>query len=280
MASFLSGGALMAEIDALFAGSVPEVYDRLLVPLIFEPYARDLAARVAATKPRRILEIAAGTGVVTRALAAHLPVTTQIVATDLNPPMLEHAKKCMGQNDRIEWRAADALDLPFENESFDAVACQFGVMFFADKAQAFNEAHRVLKPNGQYLFSVWDKISENEFADVVTNALEEMFPNDPPRFLARTPHGHHDVSELRQLLMRAGFTTISVEAIEARSKAPSPREPALAYVQGTPLRNEVEARDPARLEEATARATEAIAHRFGTGAVDGRIRAYVVGATQ
>jgi ubiquinone/menaquinone biosynthesis C-methylase UbiE len=270
----------MAEPDKSFTGSIPEFYERYLVPLIFEPYARDLATRVRAQNPRRVLEIAAGTGVVTRALASQLPADAQIVATDLNPPMLEQAKTRMGPNGRVEWKAADAQELPFDDESFDAVACQFGVMFFPDKAAAFREARRVLRPSGRYNFSVWDRISENEFADVVTQALAEMFPDDPPRFLARTPHGHYDVGPLRDQLTSAGFAAISAEAVEARSKAASPREPAVAYVQGTPLRNEVEARDPARLAEATARAAGAIARRFGTGPVDGRIRAYVITATR
>jgi ubiquinone/menaquinone biosynthesis C-methylase UbiE len=270
----------VSETDKIFSGAIPEFYERYLVPLIFDPYARDLAARVTAAKPERVLEIAAGTGVLTRALASQLPVTTQIVATDLNPPMLEYAKTLMGRDDRIEWKTADAQNLPFQNESFDAVACQFGVMFFPDKAQAFKEARRVLKPSGHYYFSVWDKISNNEFAELVTQALEEMFPTDPPRFLARTPHGYYDVDRLRQYLKASSFTDISAEAIDARSRAVSPREPALAYVQGTPLRNEVEARAPARLEEATVRASQAIADRFGTGAVDGRIRAYVVTAVR
>jgi SAM-dependent methyltransferase len=209
-----------------------------------------------------------------------LPASTQIVATDLNPPMLEHAKTRMGPSGRVEWRAADAQKLPFDDESFEAVVCQFGVMFFPDKAEAFREARRVLRPGGRYYFSVWDKISENEFADVVTQALAEMFPDDPPRFLARTRHGHYDVGPLQEQLTSAGFAAISAEAVEARSKAASAREAALAYVQGTPLRNEVEARDPARLAEATARAADAIALRFGTGPIDGRIRAYVVTATR
>jgi ubiquinone/menaquinone biosynthesis C-methylase UbiE len=268
----------MSETDKVFSGAIPEFYERYLVPLIFDPYARDLAARVTSAKPTRVLEIAAGTGVVTRALASQLPATTQIAATDLNLPMLEHAKTLMGRDDRIEWKTADAQNLPFEDESFDAVVCQFGVMFFPDKARAFKEARRVLKRNGHYYFSVWDKISNNEFAELVTQAIEQMFPNDPPRFLARTPHGHYDIDLLRQDLKAAGFASISADAIDARSRAPSPREPALAYVQGTPLRNEVEARDPSRLEEATMRASDAIAERFGTGAVDGRIRAYVVTA--
>jgi ubiquinone/menaquinone biosynthesis C-methylase UbiE len=270
----------MAEADKAFTGSIPEFYERYLVPLIFEPYARDLAARVRAQNPRRVLEIAAGTGVVTRALASQLPAGAQIVATDLNPPMLEHAKTRMGPNGSVEWRTADAQKLPFDDKSFDAVVCQFGVMFFPGKAEAFREARRVLRPGGRYYFSVWDRISENEFADVATQALAEMFPDDPPRFLARTPHGHYEVGPLRDQLTSAGFAAISAEAVEARSKAASAREAALAYVQGTPLRNEVEARDPARLDEATARAADAIARRFGTGPVEGRIRAYVVTATR
>jgi ubiquinone/menaquinone biosynthesis C-methylase UbiE len=268
----------MAEADRVFSGSIPEFYERYLVPLIFEPYARDLAARVAAAKPERVLEIAAGTGVVTRAVASKLPATAHIVATDLNAPMLEHAKTRIGQDGRIEWKVADAQQLPFNDASFDAVVCQFGVMFFPDKIQAFREARRVLKPSGRYYFSVWDKISDNQFADIVTQTLAEMFPDDPPRFLARTPHGHYDIERLREQLRAAGFRDVSAEGVEARSKAPSAREPALAYVQGTPLRNEVEARDPARLEEATARSAEAIAKRFGNGAVDGRIRAMVITA--
>lgn len=268
----------MADTDKVFSGSVPEFYDRYLVPLIFEPYARDLAARIAAAHPQRVLEIAAGTGVVTRALAARLPASTHIVATDLNAPMLEHAKTRLAQDGRIEWKPADAQALPFDDQSFDTVACQFGAMFFPDKVKAFSEARRVLKAGGRYYFSVWDKIENNEFADVVTQALAGMFPDDPPRFLARTPHGHHDVETIKAALKTAGFSDIAAEAIEARSKAASAREVAVAYVQGTPLRNEVEARDASRLEEATARAADAIAKRFGPGAVDGLIRAYVVTA--
>jgi ubiquinone/menaquinone biosynthesis C-methylase UbiE len=269
----------MAETDKAFTGSIPEFYERYLVPLIFEPYARDLAARVVAQKPARVLEIAAGTGVLTRALASRLPADARIVATDLNPPMLEHAKTRMGANGRVEWKTADAQQLPFDDGGFDAVVCQFGVMFFPDKLQAFREARRVLRPGGYYYFSVWDRISENEFADVVTQAVGEMFPHDPPRFLARTPHGHYDVAPLREALASAGFSAISADAVEARSKAASAREVAVAYVQGTPLRGEVEARDATRLEEATTRAAEAIARRFGAGPVDGLIRAYVISAT-
>ena len=269
----------MAATDKLFAGSIPEIYDRYLVPLIFEPYARDLAERASATHPHDVLETAAGTGVLTRALASQLPANARIVATDLNQPMLDRAKSQSGDT-RIEWRQADALQLPFEAETFDVVACQFGAMFFPDKVQGYKEACRVLKPGGRFLFNVWDRISDNEFADVITQALAELFPADPPRFLARTPHGYHDADRIRAELNEAGFSDVSMEPVEHRSRAASPRDPAIGYCQGTPLRNEIEARDAARLQVATEHATAAIAHRFGGGAVDGRIQALVITATR
>jgi ubiquinone/menaquinone biosynthesis C-methylase UbiE len=268
----------MVATDKLFAGSIPEIYDRLLVPLIFEPYARDLAARLAAVEPRDVLETAAGTGVLTRAMASRLPAQARIVATDLNQPMLDHAAARQPDDDRIAWRQADALALPFEDQKFDAVACQFGAMFFPDKVRGYGEARRVLKPGGRFFFNVWDQISTNEFADVVTEALAAVFPHDPPRFMARIPHGYHDVDQVRAELAAAGFASITVETVDDISRAASARDPAIAYCQGTPLRNEIEARDSSRLEEATQAAADAVARRFGSGPVEGRIRAHVVTA--
>ncbi|HET7166173.1 MAG TPA: methyltransferase domain-containing protein [Pseudolabrys sp.] len=268
----------MVATDKVFAGSIPELYDRFMVPLIFEPYACDLADRLAESGPQDLLETAAGTGVLTRAVAARLPVSTRITATDLNQPMLDHARTRLSGDSRITWKQADALALPFGDRSFDAVACQFGAMFFPDRVAGYKEARRVLKPRGHFIFNVWDRISENDFADVVTQALAVIFPDDPPRFMARTPHGYHDVDQIRADLKAAGFANVSVDAMDARSKAPSPRDAAIAYCQGTPLRNEIEARDASRLEEATAKAAEALARRFGNGAVDGRIRALVITA--
>jgi len=270
----------MVMTDKVFAGSIPEIYDRYLVPLIFDPYTLDLAKRLTETDPHDVLETAAGTGVLTRAIAARLPAYAHVVATDLNQPMLDHAKARQSDDGRIEWKQADALALPFENQSFDVVACQFGVMFFPDKVQGYKEAHRVLKPGGRFLFNVWDRISENDFASVVTEALATVFPADPPLFLARTPHGYHDVERIRAELNAAGFANILVDAVDKSSKASSPRDPAIAYCQGTPLRSEIEARDASRLEDATKRAAEALAHRFGTGGIEGRIRAFVITATR
>jgi len=269
----------MVATDKIFAGSIPEIYDRFLVPLIFEPYALDLADRIAGTEPKHVLETAAGTGVLTRAMASRLPQDVRIVATDLNQPMLNHAAAQQASDPRLTWQQADALALPFEDRTFDAVACQFGAMFFPDKVQGYREARRVLKPGGHFFFNVWDRIADNEFADVVTQTLAAIFPNDPPRFMARTPHGYHDVEKIRAELKAAGFADVSVDTVEKRSRAPSPRDAAIAYCQGTPLRNEIEARDASRLEEATQKATEALERRFGNGPVDGRIKAHVISAS-
>jgi ubiquinone/menaquinone biosynthesis C-methylase UbiE len=269
---------MMTPKDEAFVGSIPETYDRFLVPLIFEVYADDLARRIKAHAPRRVLETAAGTGVLTRALARHLPSDTQITATDLNQPMLEQARARSGSDRRIEWRQADALALPFGDREFDVVACQFGAMFFPDKVKGYAEAHRVLKPDGRFALNVWDRIADNEFADVVTQALAELFPDDPPRFLARTPHGYCDPDRIRRELEAAEFRDIAIEPVERQSTAPDARTPALAFCQGTPLRAEIEARKGASLEEATRHATEALRHRFGDGAITSRIKALVITA--
>jgi len=266
----------IASNDKVFAGSIPQLYEEHLVPLIFQPYADDLAARLARKPPRRILEIAAGTGVLTRAMASALPETSSIVATDLNPPMLAQAR-ALGTSRPVEWREADAMELPFEDGAFDAVVCQFGVMFFPDKRAAFAEARRVLKRGGLLLFSVWDRIEENEFADVVTDALATLFPQDPPRFMARTPHGYHDKEAiLHDLAAAAAGGKVQIETLAARSRAATHVSPAIAYCQGTPLRGEIEARGASRLAEATAVSADAIAARFGRGPVDGKIQAHIV----
>ncbi|HEY3521722.1 MAG TPA: class I SAM-dependent methyltransferase [Rhodanobacteraceae bacterium] len=242
--------------------------------MIFEPYAADLKARLGSMNTPRILEVAAGTGVVTRALATL--ADAEIIATDLNQAMLDQAA-ATGTARPVQWRQADALALPFGDGEFDAVVCQFGAMFFPDKPRAYSEARRVLKPGGVFLFNAWDRISENEFADVITAALATMFPEDPPRFLVRTPHVYHDRATIMRDLAAGGFTrSPDIVTVPARSRAGSASVPALAYCQGTPLRNEIEIRGGSRLEEATAVAAAAIAQKFGAHAVDGKIQAHVV----
>jgi SAM-dependent methyltransferase len=207
-----------------------------------------------------------------------LPEIVQITATDLNEPMLAQAKTHLAGKPQIKWQQADALALPFGDASFDIVACQFGVMFFPDRVKGYAEARRALKPGGRFVFNVWDKIEENDFTNVVQETLQRVFPDNPPRFLARTPHGYHDPSRLRADLSEAGFTDIAIETVAHRSRANSPQDPATAFCQGTPMRGEIEARTAPGLETATQQCAEALAHRFGSGPIEGRIQALVISA--
>ena len=268
--------SVASENQPLFAGSIPEIYDRYLVPLIFEPFAIELAQRLAAQPLTNVLEIAAGTGVVTRRLAMTLPAKVFIVATDISQAMLDLAGS-VGTSRAVEWRQADAFDLPFDKASFDAVICQFGVMFLPDKARAFAEARRVLRRGGVFIFSVWDRVEENDFPHAVGQALAQLFPRDPPRFMERVPHGYHDTATIRRDLSGGGFSSESrIETIAARSRAATARIPAIAFCQGTPLRGEIEARDPAGLAAATDATEAALRARFGHAAVDGKIQAHII----
>jgi len=262
--------------DIKFSGSIPALYDEYLVPLIFEAYAAETAPRVAALAPSRVLETAAGTGVVTRAMARTLAASVELVATDLNQPMLDRA--AAGMQRPVHWQQADAMQLPFEDGSFDVVVCQFGAMFFPDRSAAYAETRRVLRPGGVFVFAVWDRIEDNEFANAVSQALANLFPSDPPRFMERVPHGYYERPVIERDLANAGFAASpGFETIAARSHAPSPRAPAFAYCEGTPLRNEIEGR-AGSLTEATAVCEEALTRRFGSGPIDGKIQAHVISA--
>jgi SAM-dependent methyltransferase len=264
--------------DAAFTGAIAELYDRHLAPMIFEPYALDLAERVAALAPARVLETAAGTGVATRALARALPARAELVATDLNPAMLERAA-AVGTPRPVRWQQADAAHLPFGDGGFDVVACQFGAMFFPDKVQAFSEVRRVLRRGGAFVFSVWDRLEANEFTDVAVAALARLFPGDPPRFMARTPHGYFDQGAVSRDLAASGFGSAPrFETVARRSQAASAQLVAFALCQGTPLRGEIEARAGAGpgLAEATAACAAALATRFGEGPIEGKIQAHLV----
>jgi len=265
------------ESDRRFTGSVAEVYESLLVPMIFAPCAVDLADRGAARRPAALPGLAAGPGVGTPAPDRGPPPRARIVASDLNQAMLDQAIAVGGTRERVEWRQADAMALPFADGEFDLVVCQFGVMFFPDKGQAFAEARRVLAPGGSFLFNAWDEIAANEFAAVVTEALARWWFRDPPMFLARTPHGYHERATIEADLLRGGFTAPPiVDTFSARSPAASAQAAAAAYCEGTPLRNEIEARKPGGLEEATNVAATALVRHFGDGAIEGDIRALVI----
>ena len=241
-----------------------------------QPYAARLAEQLAAYAPARVLEIAAGTGALTRAVLAQLPATSQIVATDLNPAMLQRAAATISDS-RVSFQPADAVSLPFDDQSFDCVLCQFGVMFFPDKVKGYAEARRVLHTDGAFLFNTWDSVANNHFVKVANAALVARFPDDPPVFMARTPHGYHDPARIRADLAKAGFSAVDIVPHDHMATASSAGVAATAYCQGTPLRNEIAARG-ADLVATTALVAKALADAFGDGPIKGLIRALMVTA--
>jgi SAM-dependent methyltransferase len=267
----------MTANDTVFAGSIPALYDRHLGPLLFEPYARDLVERMTDLEAGRVLETAAGTGIVTAVLAERMPTGVLLVATDLNQAMVDYAATKPALK-RAELRQADALKLPFPDGAFDVVLCQFGVMFFPDRVAGYREMRRVLKPGGRFMFNVWDSLAHNPIPRTVVDALAARYPQNPPRFLARTPHGHHDPAVIRRELGEAGFPSPVIATVTLTSRAPSPRDPAIGFCQGTPMRGEIEAVDPSGLEAATTTATAAVREAFGPGPIEAPMQALVVTA--
>jgi ubiquinone/menaquinone biosynthesis C-methylase UbiE len=264
--------------DTVFAGSIPAIYDGYMVPLLFRPYAELVAERAKVLKPSRILETAAGTGVVTEALHNALP-DSQIVATDLNEPMLAQAAGRVG-HPNVAFQYADALNLPFEDESFELVVCQFGVMFFPDKVRGNAEAKRVLRSGGQYLLVSWNNVEMNLATKVVGAALAEIFPDDTAAFYERLPFRYHDRDTIRADLIAAGFERVDIETLELRSRVASARDAAIALTQGTPMRSEIEQRGPDALALATDTAEKALRQFETADGFDAPMSAHIVTATK
>jgi ubiquinone/menaquinone biosynthesis C-methylase UbiE len=254
----------MSDNSDLFAGEIADAYHRHLVPLIFDEYARDLAGRVQVPAGGKVLEIACGTGALTRDLRRALKGTADLVATDLNPTMLEAAEANVGNGGGIDYRPADGTALPFGDETFDAVVCQFGVMFYPDKELGYREAARVLRPGGTFVFSVWDSLAKNRFSEFVHHEVVEMFPEDPPAFL-EIPFGYHDISAIKAELQRAGFEKIEISVLPGESRAPSARDVALALITGSPLANQLAEMGVA--EESFETVEAALVDAFGCGEV-------------
>jgi ubiquinone/menaquinone biosynthesis C-methylase UbiE len=268
----------MSTSDTLFAGSIPGLYDTYLGPLLFRPYAEEVADRVRPMMPGHVLETAAGTGIVTEALRLALP-DAHIIATDLNPAMLEVAGQRV-RSDTVTFETADAQALRFADASFDLVVCQFGIMFFPDKVRANAEARRVLRDGGTYLTVIWDRLDRNPASQVVNDALGRLFPGNPPSFLSRAPFGYADPGVIDKDLRDAGFEDVRIDTVELASRPVSARDAAVGLVQGSPLRNEIEERDPAMLEEATRAVAEALKSLEVDGRLDSRLSAHVVTATK
>jgi ubiquinone/menaquinone biosynthesis C-methylase UbiE len=262
----------MTEKRSPFEHSTPELYDRYMGPLLFEPYAKVVAERAALLQPDRILETAAGTGIVTRALHLAVPHAL-IVATDLNPVMLEVAAQRLGSGS-VSFQRADAQDLPFDDESVDLVVCQFGVMFFPDKVRAAEEARRVLRSSGHYLLVSFDRLEVNPVPKAARNAVAALFPEDPPAYMERGPFSYVDPARIEHDLVAAGFTNIELETVVLTSRVSAP-DAAQGLVLGSPFRAEIERRDASALDRAVDAVTAALTRWDG---IDAPMSAHVVTA--
>lgn len=264
----------MTETGTPFTHSTPELYDRYMGPLLFEPYAQVVAERAARLQPDRILETAAGTGIVTRALHKAAP-QAQIVATDVNPAMLAVAAQKL-RSDSVSFQPADAQNLPFDDESFDVVVCQFGVMFYPDKVRAHEEARRVLRSGGHYLLVSFDRLDLNPVPRAAGDAVAALFPDDPPAYMERGPFSYTDPAVIERDLLAAGFTRIQLETVVLTTRV-SARDAAQGLVLGSPFRAEIERRDSSGLDRALDAVTAALARWDGSEA---SMSAHVVTATK
>lgn len=275
--SVLIMGDDMKDEHAQFSGSIPAAYDRYLGPLLFQPYAEDLAARLPVEEVGSVLELACGTGIVTRVLRSRLPSAVKLTATDLNEPMFRNAASKFDKGEDVQWVQADACSLPFGDGKFDAVVCQFGIMFVPDKALAAREAHRVLKRGGLFLFNVWDAFEHNELCRIAHETITSYFEKDPPTFY-QTPFGYHDQEEIKGMLEGAGFREVRTEVVAKVGEASRAEEVATGLVQGNPVSVAIAERDPSLLPVITKAVAEAITGRFGEADMRVPMRAIVVQA--
>lgn len=264
----------MSDQHAAFVGSIPENYDRYLGPCLFEDYATDIAQRVKVPDGGSVLEIACGTGIVTRKLRDCLPASARLVATDLNEAMIDYAKHKFQSNEPVEFKQADATELPFADSSFDAVVCQFGLMFFPDKEGAMREVHRVLRPGGVYVFNVWDAIEKNELAQIANDIVRTFFEDDPPTFY-QVPFGLHDQTVVRRLLEGAGFEDVEMVVLAKTGESPSAADAAKGLIEGNPVIVEINQRATSSVETIEAAVAASIAARCGDNPVRGSLQAIV-----
>lgn len=268
-------GVASATSSAPFGEGVADFYESLLVPILFEPYALEMATIAERLKPTSVLEVAAGTGALTRALRARLDPAAEIVATDLSQAMIDVGASTLTMS-RTHWMHADAQDLPFAPSMFDLVVCQFGVMFFPDKPKAYGEAARVLRSGGRFLFATWDSIAANDFARCVDECLANLFPSDPPDFLRRLPYSYFEPRSIKAQVSSAGFDAVSCDRVELTSIAAA-HDVAAAFCLGSPLRAEIDRRAPGRIGEIVDQVAEQVESRHGVRPCGGMSAFVVVG---
>ncbi|QWG24224.1 class I SAM-dependent methyltransferase [Bradyrhizobium sediminis] len=267
----------MGNDAAGFTGSIPQYYDQGLGPIIFADYAADIAQRAAAGNPLRVLETAAGTGIVTRRLRDALPADAHLIATDLNPPMLDIARAKFRAGERVAFQPADAVALPFADQSFDAVVCQFGIMFFPDKARSCAEVFRVLAPGGRYLFSVWDSHRHNPFGRIAHEVAGSFFPADPPQFY-NVPFSCHQIDPIKEMLLAAGFDDLGIAVVRLNKAIADTAGFAQALVYGNPLIEQIRARGGVEPQRIVGAMLQAVRREFGDGRMP--LQAIVFSATK
>jgi ubiquinone/menaquinone biosynthesis C-methylase UbiE len=267
----------MSNQHTAFIGSIPENYDRYLGSVLFDPFASDIVNRLDVSEGASVLELACGTGIVTRRLRDRLLHNVKLIATDLNEAMIAYAAGKFVPNELVEWKQADATNLPFADGSFDAVVCQFGLMFVPDKQMAFREAHRVLKPEGKFLFSVWDAIEENDLAYIAHKTISTFFENDPPNFY-EIPFSFHDPEAIKLLLAEVGFKEIELTLLKLRSICHSALEVATGLVKGNPVIVAINERNPSAVAKVISAVAEAVALHCGDLPVRGKMQAFVCSA--
>jgi SAM-dependent methyltransferase len=260
------------DTDSAWLGTMPEVYDRDLGPVLFEPFATEVARRVAEMSPRTILEVAAGTGLLTAAVTRALP-NADMDATDLNPAMVGYAA---ARVPAARWQSADASDLPFPADSFDVVVCQFGVMFFPDKRAAFSEMNRVLRPGGRLLFATWDLVETSPMTAALVQGLAAVLPERTPSFVVRIPHGYADVKRIRADVQAGGFEEVTIDRVVLRGRGPSAASLAEGFALGSPLRFALQERGA--LDDLAQRLAQEMTARLGNGPIEGDLAAFVVAA--
>lgn len=250
------------QVPIAFSGSIPPNYDTFLGPLFFEPFALDLAERIRHLQPKALLEVAAGTGRVTKHLPSALPEGALIVATDVNPAMVNFAKERLAEHSNINWEIVDAVSLPYQNKQFDCIVSQFGVMFYSDRRKAYAEAFRVLRPGGVFIFNAWDDIKRNPCARLTDEILEHFFPTDTPAFY-KVPFSYHDANEIREDLKSAGFGIASMQVLKLTGYAATAQDAASGLLEGTPVHTAITERDAALLPMIKKALTEDLAALFG-----------------
>ncbi|HMG71240.1 MAG TPA: class I SAM-dependent methyltransferase [Gemmatimonadaceae bacterium] len=274
------GDEAVSERSTRFDGSIPEMYDRYLGPLLFEPFAADIADRVARRRPRKVLEIAAGTGIVSRAMMDRLPRETSLTISDLNAPMLDYARQKVGTHRRdVEWRQGDAQKLPLQGESFDMVVCQFGLMFFPDKRKGLREFYRVLEKGGSLVFSVWDSIDQNPVQSIAHSTIATFFETAPPDFY-QIPCGMGDLEVVRRLTEEAGFKDIVIEPVSLTGTSESAQNAAVGLVKGNPVINAIRERGTADVDEIIRTVARVLEDQFGALSLQVPLRAHVVTAVK